>query len=147
MEYVYLFLAIVAGACAPTQAGINAQLSIWTNDAVFASMISFIVGSLALALLVIVTRVPWPPLAAAANLPWWQWTGGFLGAFLVAITVMLAPKLGAATMIAFLIAGQMLASLILDHFGILGYRVHPVNAWRLMGAGLLITGVVMIEKF
>lgn len=147
MEYVYILLALIAGACAPTQAGINSQLRFWTNDPVLAALISFAVGTVALAMYVMVLRIPWPPLATAGALPWWQWTGGFLGAFLVAVTVILAPKLGASTMIAFFVAGQMLASLFLDHFGFVGYQVHPVNMWRIMGAGFLVAGVVMIEKF
>ncbi len=147
MEYVYILLALIAGACAPTQAGINSQLRLWTNDPVLAALISFAVGTVALAMYVMVLRIPWPPLGTAGALPWWQWTGGFLGAFLVAVTVILAPKLGASTMIAFFVAGQMLASLFLDHFGFVGYQVHPVNVWRILGAVFLIVGVVMIEKF
>ena len=147
MEYIYILLAVLAGACAPTQAGINAQLNLWTNDPVLAALISFFVGTLALVLFVIVMRIPLPALSTASQLPWWQWTGGFMGAFLVAVTVLLAPKLGATTMIAFFVAGQMAASLILDHFGLIGYHGHPVNFWRLTGAGLLVAGVIMIEKF
>jgi bacterial/archaeal transporter family-2 protein len=147
MEYVYILLALIAGACAPTQAGINSQLRLWTNDPVLAALISFAVGTVALAMYVMVLRIPWPPLGTAGQLPWWQWTGGFLGAFLVAVTVILAPKLGASTMIAFFVAGQMLASLLLDQFGLVGYDVHPVNVWRILGAVFLVAGVVMIEKF
>ena len=147
MDYFYIVLALIAGACAPTQAGINSQLNLWTNDSVLASLISFAVGTTALAIFVVVMRIPWPALATAWELPWWQWTGGLLGAFLVVVTVLLAPKLGAATMIAFFVAGQMVASLVLDHFGLIGYHAHAVSAWRLTGAALLIVGVVMIEKF
>ncbi len=147
MEYVYILLALIAGACAPTQAGINSQLRLWTNDAVLAALISFAVGTVALAVYVTALRIPWPPLGTAVGLPWWQWTGGFLGAFLVAVTVILAPKLGASTMIAFFVAGQMIASLFLDHFGLVGYHIHPVNMGRILGAVLLVAGVVMIEKF
>ncbi|MBI5250516.1 MAG: DMT family transporter [Desulfomonile tiedjei] len=147
MELVYILLVLLAGACAPTQAGINSQLSLWTHDPVLASLISFAVGTVALAFLVFVLRIQWPPINTALGLPWWQWTGGFLGAFLVVVTVFLAPKLGAATMIAFFVAGQMFGSLLLDHFGWVGYDTHPVNVWRLAGAAFLITGVVMIEKF
>jgi transporter family-2 protein len=147
MEYIYILLALLAGACAPTQAGINSQLNLWTNDPVLAAFISFMVGTLSLGVFVFALRIPWPVLSTACELPWWQWTGGILGAFLVAVTVLLAPKLGAATMIAFFVAGQMIASLVLDHFGLVGYHGHPVNVWRLTGAGLLIVGVVMIERF
>jgi len=147
MDLFYILLAFVAGACAPTQAGINSQLRLWTNDPFFASMISFAVGTAALLFYVLVLRIPWPAMKIVYNSPWWIWTGGLLGAFLVAVTVILAPELGAATMMAIMIAGQIMAGVILDHFGLVGYEEHPANIWRCLGAVLLVTGVVIIKKF
>jgi transporter family-2 protein len=69
-----------------------------------------------------------------------------LGAVYVLVTVVVAPRLGAATMIATIIAGQMLASLLLDHYGVAGYAPHSVNAWRIAGTLLIIAGVVMIQR-
>jgi len=147
MELLFLLLALIAGACAPTQAGINAQLRLWTGDPVSAAMISFAVGTLSLFVYALVLRIPWPPVRTAGELPWWMWAGGCLGAFLVAVTIMLVPKLGAATMMAFMIAGQMLAGLVLDHYGLVGYELRPVNEWKVVGAILLVAGVVIIKRF
>jgi transporter family-2 protein len=147
MDFLYIFLAFLAGVCAPTQAGINSQLRLWTNDPVLAAMISFAVGTVALLLYVLLLRTPWPPLKAVHCSPWWVWTGGLLGAFLVAVTVILAPELGAATMMGIMVAGQMTAGVTLDHFGLVGYETHPVNIWRCLGALLVVGGVVMIKKF
>ena len=74
-------------------------------------------------------------------------TGGICGAFYIVMTILLAPRLGAATLIGVSVTGQMLASLILDHYGLIGYPVHPVNVWRLAGAGLLLGGLVLIQHF
>lgn len=147
MEFCYILLAMIAGACAPVQAGINSQLRLWTGDPIVAATISFAVGTLGLLGYVLVLKIPWPHFSTAGSLPWWQWTGGFLGAFLVAITIILAPKMGAATMIGFLIAGQMLVSLVLDHFGLIGYDIRPASLIRIIGAALLIAGVVLIRKY
>lgn len=147
MELLFLLLALIAGACAPTQAGINAQLRLWTGDAVLAAMISFAVGTMSLFVYTLVLRTPWPQVRTAGDLPWWMWTGGCLGAFLVAVTIMLVPKLGAATMMGFMIAGQMLAGLVLDHYGLIGYELRPMNEWRMLGAILLVAGVVIIKRF
>lgn len=143
----YLVLALAAGACLPTQAGINAHLNLWTRSPVLAAAISFAVGTLALILYALVRRVPLPAVTDVSAYPLWIWSGGFLGAFFVATTVVLAPKLGAAPMLAFIVAGQMLASLLLDHFGLLGYPVQSVNLWRLVGAIMVVGGAVLIRFF
>jgi bacterial/archaeal transporter family-2 protein len=148
MEALYIVLVLIAGACAPAQAGINSQLlTMWAKDPVIAALISFAVGTLALLALVVAFRIPVPAAKAATQLPWWVWTGGFTGAFLVAATVAAAPELGAATMIGFMITGQMLASVVLDHLGLVGYAVHPISVQRILGAVLLVSGVILIKKF
>jgi transporter family-2 protein len=140
----FIMLAIVAGFCLPTQAGINAQLNLWSRSAIMAATISFAVGTIGLAAYCLILRVPWPAEDPFSRYPWWIWTGGFLGAFLVASTVVLAPRLGAAYMVALIVAGQMMA---LDHFGWLGYQVHPANGLRMLGVVLLVGGVVLIRLF
>lgn len=147
MELVYVFVALVAGACAPTQAGINSQLRLWTDDPVFAAMISFLVGTLVLFAYVLVLRVPWPSLKTVPELPLWIWSGGILGAFLVVVSIVLAPKIGAGTLMALMIAGQMGVGVVLDHYGLVGYEVHPASVWRLMGVVLVVAGVVLIKRF
>lgn len=148
MEALYIVLVLAAGACGPMQAGINSQLvNLWAKDPTIAALISFAVGTLALMAFVLVARVPIPAAKTAVQVPWWIWTGGFMGAFLVAATIAAAPKLGAATMIGFMIAGQMLTSVLLDHWGLVGYSVHPVSVQRILGALLLISGVILIKKF
>ena len=147
MDVFYIFLAFLAGACAPTQAGINSQLRLWTNDPVLAAMVSFAVGTMALFLYVLLLRTPWPAPKALYCSPWWVWTGGLLGAFLVAVTVILAPELGAGTMMGMMVAGQMTAGIVLDHFGVVGYEEHSMNIWRCFGAILVVSGVVIIKRF
>ncbi len=147
MDFIYIVLAFLAGACGPTQAGINAQLRLWTGDPVFAAMISFVVGSLVLIVYVLLLRLPWPNLMTAGELPLWIWTGGFLGAFLVAVSIILAPVLGATAMMAFMIAGQLFVGLFLDNYGLLGFQEHPVNPWRIVGIVLVIIGAALVKRF
>ena len=148
MDIIYILLAVAAGATAPTQAGINAQLQgSWAQTPVFASLISFVVGTATLALYVAATRTPVPALGAMGQASWWQWTGGMLGAFFVTMTVLLAYKLGATTLFSLLVAGQLAASLVIEHYGLLGYQVHPVNWQRLAGVVLVVAGVVLVRRF
>lgn len=140
-------MALLAGISVPTQAGINAQLGLWTRSPVLASTISFMVGTLTLILYSLITRIPLPALATVGNHPWWIWVGGTLGAFFVTATIILVPKLGATTMVALVLAGQMFASLLLDHFGLLGYPLHPVSLGRIAGVLLVCAGVWLIKSF
>ncbi len=148
MEIIlYIVLAVLAGFCLPTQAGINAQLSIFTHSSVMAATISFAVGTIALVAYVLVFRISWPGVSTVVRIPWWIWTGGCIGAYFVAATIVLAPRLGAAPMVALIVGGQMLASLVLDHFGLIGYQVHPLNLLRTLGAALIVGGVALINLF
>jgi transporter family-2 protein len=140
-------LALLAGICIPTQAGINAHLSLWARSPILAAGISFLVGTLVLAGFVLATRLPLPSLRSATVQPWWLWTGGALGAFFVAVTIYLAPRLGATSMLALVLAGQMLAALVFDHFGLLGYPVHLFSPGRAVGVLLLIAGALLIRIF
>jgi transporter family-2 protein len=103
------------------------------------------VGGTILAVAVLVLRVPVPPLASLSAAPWWAWTGGCLGAFFVLSALTLAPKLGAAAFVSTTIVGTMIASLLIDHFGLLAYRVQPVTALRLAGAALVVTGMIILQ--
>ena len=144
---LFILMAIVAGISIPTQAGINAQLGLWTKSPVLASTISFAVGTLTLVLYSFATRIPMPMLASAGSHPWWIWFGGMLGAFFVTATIILVPKLGATAMVAFILAGQMCASLLLDHFGLLGYPLHPISLGRVAGVLMLCGGVWLIKAY
>jgi transporter family-2 protein len=64
----------------------------------------------------------------------------------VVATIVLAPRLGAATLVAAVVAGQMLASVLLDQYGLVGFPVHPLSALRLLGAGLVIGGVILVQR-
>jgi len=143
----FILLALAAGFCLPTQAGINAQLNQWSQSAILAATISFAVGTIGLFVYALCLRIPWPAFDTMSRHPWWVWTGGLLGAFLVASTVVLAPRLGAASMVALIVAGQMTASVVLDHFGWLGYQLHPLSGVRILGVCLLVGGVVLIRWF
>jgi transporter family-2 protein len=144
---IYLLFAFVAGAVLPFQAGMNAQLAQWLHSPIRAAFVSFLVGALALFLLSVVVWRPLPASARVAGAPWWVWAGGLLGAFYVAGTVVTAPRLGAATLIALVVAGQALASVVVDHFGTVGFKEHHVTPGRLAGMALVVAGVTLVRIF
>lgn len=144
--YTLVAVAIVAGALIPVQAGINGIVGMRTGFPVWATTLNFIVGTLALTLLVGIQGQLRPFREGVSNLPWWAYLGGLLGAGFVTATVYLAPRLGAASMLASLIAGQMLAALALDHLGLLGYPQHAIGPSRILGVLMLVLGVVLIRR-
>ena len=146
---ILLFLAggLLCGAAQSVQSGMNSTLGRHVGQSIFAALVSFVVGTSVLALICVGLRVPRPALAEVRRAPWWNWLGGVIGAFFVATAATTAPILGAATLTGLLVAGQMLASLLLDHFGLLGFRRDPIHLWRIGGAALLVGGVILTGVF
>ena len=90
-------------------------------------------------------RIPAPDMRSALSLPPLYLIGGVLGAFVVLSALMAAPRLGAATTIALFIAGQLTASLAIDHFGLLGVPERPLDLTRIAGVVCLAAGVALIR--
>jgi len=147
MVWLYLLVCLLAGALMPLQAGVNAQLARWVGHPVSASLVSFAVGTLALLAYGAALRPGLPAPTTLAAAPWWVWVGGLLGAVFVTAAAAFAPRLGAATFISITIAGQVLVSILLDHFGAVGFSARPLTPLRLLGALLLVAGVLLVRKF
>jgi transporter family-2 protein len=131
----------------PFQFGINAQLAHWLGSSIRAAFVSFLVGAFALLVIAVFIRKPLPSTARLGEVPWWVWIGGFLGAFYVAGSIVTAPKLGAATLTAAVVAGQSLASILVDRFGWVGFKEHPLSPGRLLGMALVAGGVALVRFF
>lgn len=145
-QLIFLLFALVAGAILPMQVGMNATLRQSVGSPVWASLTSFSVGTLCLALYALFSRLNVPALSAVGAAPMWSWFGGAIGAMYVTLSIVLAPKLGSATLIAATITGQMLASITIDHFGWIGFSEHPISAERALGVALLLAGVWLIQR-
>ncbi len=142
----FLLLALLAGAMLPVQTGVNLQLRGLLGHALTAALISFVVGAAGLAAAAGAVRAPLTLGGAWARGEWWHWCGGLLGAVYIVATIVLAPRLGAATLVAALVAGQMIASLAIDHYGWVGFAEHAINPLRLFGAALIVGGVVLVQR-
>jgi transporter family-2 protein len=147
MTASYLVFAFAAGAMLPIQFGINAQLAHWIESPVRAALVSFLVGALALGLVTLALYRHLPPGAKLGAAPWWVWLGGLFGAFYVLGSVVAAPKLGAVTLVALILAGQAASSLLVDHFGWVGFEEQPISLGRIAGLVLLAAGVALVRVF
>ena len=143
----YLLFAFAAGAALPVQFGINAQLASWLDSPVRAAFVSFLTGTIVLAGAAALVFKPLPSVSRLGHAPWWVWVGGAFGAFYVAGSIVAAPRLGAATLVAAIVAGQSLASVVVDHFGGVGVVPTHVSAGRLAGVVLVGAGVVLVRIF
>ncbi len=143
---LFLLLALAAGVLLPVQAGLNAQLRSALGSPIAAALVSFLVGTAGLATIALLLRTPLPLGRAWAATSPWQWSGGLIGAVYVLAAIVLAPRLGAATLIAAVVAGQMITSLVLDQYGLVGFPVHSMTLVRLLGAALVIAGVILIQR-
>jgi transporter family-2 protein len=137
--------AAVVGMVVPLQAGVNSQLGRALGHPMWAVLASLLVSFAVTVPTLAALRLPAPNLAGAAAQPVWVWLGGVLGAFFLAASVLLAPRLGAARFVASVVAGQMLASLVLDRFALAGYPARPITPWRLLGAALVVAGVIAMQ--
>ncbi len=145
--YFYIILALLAGAMMPTQAATNNRMADFVNGPILSAFISFFVGTAALLMYILISGTSLGGIAGARNAPAIAWIGGFLGAFFVASAVTLVPKLGVALTFSLIVAGQMLVTLIIDHFGFLGVPVKEVSLARIGGVLLITLGVILIRRF
>lgn len=146
MRWLAYFLGIAAGLGLTLQLGMNTQLRKVLNSAWSAAFVSFLVGTLTLVVLLVATRTVLPSRATLAEVPAWAWFGGVLGAFIVAISIVVAAQLGATSLLVLTLAGQLAMALLVDHFGWLGLPEHPITWIRLMGVGLVCAGVWLITR-
>ena len=140
-----IVVAVVIGTLLPLQALINARLGAQTQGPLYASFVSFLVGTCLLGALLLVTRTPLSPGPSLAALPPWIWLGGAIGALFVFAATLLVPRLVAASMICLVVLGQVVASLLLDHFGVLGAQ-RPADPVRIFGALLVIGGAALVRQ-
>ena len=111
-----------------------------------AALVNFLVGTVALSLFLFVLRQPWPDRTQWESVPAWAWFGGLFGALYVATATFAGPRLGALLLLALTVAGQMVASIIVDHYGLLGFREQAVTAPRLIGVLFLVIAIYLIAR-
>jgi transporter family-2 protein len=145
MDTLWILLATAAGGCIALQAAANGSLRTNLDDPRYAAFFS-ICGTIVTAMLVMLALRPSPPsVMVMRQTPWWNWIGGPLGALIVLAGAALTPKLGAAAFIAAVVAGQLICSLALDHFGLMNLPQQGLTVGRAIGAAMVFAGVVLVR--
>ena len=140
-----IVLALIAGCVMALQPMVNGRLAGQCGHPLQASIISFGTGLLALLLVGVSMRVGYPVSSKLQTLPMWAWTGGLLGTYMVTVSLLVAPRLGATRWLALVLAGQIALSLVLDHFGA-GYAQHAISPLRLLGVLCVVAGVYLVMR-
>jgi bacterial/archaeal transporter family-2 protein len=145
----WALLGLLGGAVLPVQGAINAQLRADLDAPVAVGALSFVVATVAMAtllgLLLALAAIPRPRPSGLATLPWWGWLGGLCGAIYVVSVFALIPEIGVAATVALTVAGQQLASVMVDRHGLLRLPRLEISARRLTGVGVLMVGVGLIQ--
>jgi bacterial/archaeal transporter family-2 protein len=139
-------LAVIVGALIPVQAATNAAMSRVIGSVAITSLTLFAVGFVVVAGWALVIRVPLPSLEALRRVPAYGWLGGFIVASYVIAITFLAPRLGVGNAIRFVVTGQILAAVIIDHVGAFGAIVQRLTMGRAIGAVLMIIGVILARR-
>ncbi len=148
--FVLMAVAVLVGGLLPLQGSMNARLGKALNHPLQASFISFTGGALLLAALLVVLlilkRTSLPTTATLRDVPWYLYVSGTLGVIFVTMVIILAPRIGIANTLAAAIVGQLVMSVIFDHFGWLGLTPQPVSVARIVGCASLVIGLILIQK-
>jgi transporter family-2 protein len=146
MKILFYLLPVFAGIAITIQSGINSELRTAIQHPLLAAFISFVVGTIALAILLLFSKEAMPSLSDYSHIEWYKYTGGLLGAFVVTVTLLSVSQIGAGNMFVLIVAGQLATAVLMDHFGILGMRSNPVSVQKLLGICLLVAGAWLVNK-
>lgn len=146
MNYIYILFAFLVGLAITVQAGVNANLRQAMASPILAAAVSFGSGFVVLVLLFMASGASVPSLETIKQVSWWKWMGGVMGAVYMITVIVSVPKIGTANLVSLSVAGQLVAALVLDHYGLLGFSIHPANGWRLLGVLLIVAGVLLVVR-
>lgn len=140
-----MLVGVLVGGFIPFQTAINTRLSMRLGAVLPASLVSFVVGTAALALAVVVTGTSVPWAATAAEQPWWIWTGGVCGLIYLSMNIVLMPRIGAAATVILPMVGLVLGGLVINVTGAFGSPSRAFSVPVALGAVAVVAGAVMVN--
>ena len=141
-------LAALAGVLTPAQSGANGEMGRVLGNPFGVVMLSLSISLVFTLVAGLFTRNGGTSgFSHLTQAPWWAWVGGFCGPVVLLSQPLAAPRLGAAVYIGITVTASAIASIMLDHFGLLGFHQHSASIGRLIGAALMIAGVSLIAKY
>ncbi len=143
--YLIMFAVMLAGGATALQAPLNARMATGVSGPINAAFVSFAVGTAALGIMAAIAHAR-PDVVAAKALPIYAWMGGLCGVVFVVAAAWSVPRLGVATTITLMVAGQLLVGLVLDHLGAFDAPRSPISLAKVAGVALVFCGVLLVRR-
>ena len=141
---LFIILGITTGGFIPLQTSINSQLRDRVKTPFLSSLISFLVGTVFLIILSLLTGSGIPLLNGSLSaMPWWGYLGGIIGMICLTINIFLFPILGSVQTVIIPMVGQVLMSVVIDNFGWFYAKTSPLTLIKLIGLILVIAGIMI----
>ncbi len=147
MSWLFVVVAIIAGAFNPAQSGANAELNKQLGHVLPATIMVYGSALLGLLLFQLIFRQPIPDHGSVLDIPWWAWLGGFISLAPTIAGLTLAQKMGSGVFTGITVTTAVLISICFDHFALMGFKHHPASAPRLAGGLLMIAGLWLVATF
>ena len=146
MTWLLFVVTLVAGFANPFQAGVNAQLNKELGQPLWAGMIVYATGLASLIVIEICVRQPAPADRISA-VSWWAWLGGPISVVSTVVALAIVQRIGSGLFTGASVTAALITSLLLDQFGLVGFRQHSASPARIAGCGFMILGLWMIARF
>jgi len=147
MKAFLLVFAAIVGVLNAVQAGCSSTLGRAIGPMPAAVAIGFVALLAYFAAGAVSGQLAWPGAVKIAAAPWWAWTGGLMGAAFVLSQLFVAEKVGSGTFIALTVTASVVASLVIDNYGLVGFEVHPAGWARIAGAVFMFVGLGLIARY
>lgn len=147
MTVLFALIALLAGVLNTVQAGANTTLNKVLGQPVLVALTVSVANALVYLAAAPFLGLGWPGSGRVSQVPWWAWLGGVMGGAYVLAVILLAGRLGAAVFTGLTVTAGLITSVLLDHYGWVGFTQHPAGLWRILGCGLMIAGVALISLF
>lgn len=135
--------AIIIGALISIMIYFNGALGILTGN-YLSSVIIHIVGLVTIIVVLIGTK---SKLNLKRGIPLYMYSAGVIGVFTVLFNNITCAILGVSLIVALGLLGQSIASIIIDHFGLLGMKVNKFNSKKLVGFTIILVGIMVMSIY
>jgi transporter family-2 protein len=143
---MWTLLAFIIGCFIPFQGIITSNLSQKIQHPFGAAFVNFFGGMLIFIFAMSLSSVALPSMKKVMTIPWYLFTGGIVGSVFIFGALFALPKIGSSAFFGQIVLGQLIMTLIVDHFGVFGLPIHKIDSVRTIGATLLISGSFLILK-